>query len=255
MSNHQVTICHVHTQDLPVLKVKEIKELLIKYQETKDEHYKEQLVLGNLKLVLSIVSKFKQDDLDDLFQVGCVGLIKAIEQFDTSLDVMFSTYAHPLIVGEIKAHIRNKSPLHVSRYLRDLSLKIARMKEDYLQKYHQEIPNELLMKTLNVSEFDLYQIEHLKNQTTSLSEPKNTSDHLMLQDVIEDPKASIHQLSSLMCLEEGLKQLKPKDYWLIQERYFKDRTQQEIADELFLSQAQVSRMEKKILKHLKDFFI
>lgn len=255
MSNFQVDICHVQTSSLKALSAKETLELLKQYQETKDENIKETLVMGNLKLVLSLVSRYKQDELDDLFQVGCIGLVKAIEQFDLSQNVMFSTYAVPLIVGEIKAHLRSRSLLHVSRYLRDLSYKIASAKENYQQTYHQEMPSSELIKQLNIREFDLYQVENLKVKPTSLSEPKSGQENMMIGELIEDEKLSIHHTHQSLCLQEAMNSLNPKEQWLINERYFKDKTQAEIASELYLSQAQVSRMEKKILQQLKDFFI
>lgn len=255
MSNHQVDICRVQTSQLQSLSAKETLELLKDYQKTRDEMIKEKIVMGNLKLVLSLVSKYKQDEMDDLFQVGCIGLIKAIEQFDLSQNVMFSTYAVPLIVGEIKAHLRSRFLLHVSRHLRDLSLKIAKTKEEYIQKYHQEMPKDELTKQLNISSFELYQAENLKVKPSSLTEPKGGQEHLLICEVIEDPKKSMDHVNNHLCLQEALKSLNEKEKWLISQRYYLDRTQAEIAGELFLSQAQVSRMEKRILQQLKDFFI
>lgn len=255
MSNHQVDICHVRTSQLKSLSSERTLTLLKEYQSTHNEDIKEEIVMGNLKLVLSLVSRYKQDEMDDLFQVGCIGLVKAIEQFDLSQNVMFSTYAVPLIIGEIKAHLRDRSLLHVSRYLRDLSLKVARHKENYLQKYHQEITKQELMDQLNISSFDLYQVENLRVVPSSLSEPKSGQENLTISDIIEDPHQSIHKVNDRLCLRNALEHLSADDKWLIEQRYFKERTQSEIAQELFLSQAQVSRMEKKVLQQLKDFFI
>lgn len=255
MSNYQVDICRVQTSQLKTLSPKETLELLKQYQITRDESVKETIVMGNLKLVLSLVSRYKQDELDDLFQVGCIGLVKAIEQFDLNQNVMFSTYAVPLIVGEIKAHLRERSLLHVSRYLRDLSLKVAKTKEAYLQKHHSDIPKDELIKQLNISNFDLYQVENLKVAPSSLSEPKSGQDNLTISDIIEDTKSSITKVNDLICLNDALNKLSTDEKWLIEQRYYRDKTQAEIAQELYLSQAQVSRMEKKVLQHLKEFFI
>lgn len=255
MSNYQVDICHIHTEQLTCLSSKDTINLLMIYRETKNPKIKDQIVMGNLKLVLSIVSKYRQHDLDDLFQAGCIGLMKVIEQFDLSQNVMFSTYAVPVIVGEIKACIRNKSLLHISRYIRDLSLKVSKVKESYLKDNKREILKEELLNCLNITEYELYQVENLSNSLFSLSEAKNGEDNLKLIDVIEDKKSNIGLVNNRICLEKALGSLNEKERWLITERYYNDKTQSEIAQELSLSQAQISRYEKKILKHLKNFFI
>ena len=255
MSNYQVDICHVQTSQLLTLSSKETLALLKQYKETKKPQINEQIMMGNLKLVLSMVSRYKQDELDDLFQVGCIGLLKAIEQFDLNQAVMFSTYAVPLIVGEIKAHLRSRNVLHISRYLRDLSLKVSRLKEAFYQSHHREMNKEEIMKELNISSFDLYQVENMHIHPTSLSEPKGGQEHLTIAEIIEDPKMSTQRMNDLLCLKDALQQLSTSEKWLIEQRYYKDKTQSEVAEELFLSQAQVSRMEKKVLQHLKTFFI
>lgn len=255
MSNYQVDICHIQTSELKSLSPEQTIDLISIYQVSKDNDTKERIVMGNLKLVLSLVSRYKRDEMDDLFQVGCIGLVKAIEQFDLNQNVMFSTYAVPLIIGEIKAYIRNKSPFHISRHLNDLSLKVSRLKESYLQTYHHDIPKEQLLKQLDISSFDLYQIENLRTYPTSLSEQKSGQEHLSISDLIEDPKHSVMKMNNNLCLQNALSHLTKDDLWLIEQRYFNNKTQAEIANELFLSQAQVSRMEKKILCQLKNYFI
>lgn len=255
MSNYQVDICHIQTSDLNTLSSKETIGLIKKYKETKDNSIKEEIIFGNLKLILSIVSRYKQDEMDDLFQVGCIGLIKAIEQFDTNLNVMFSTYAVPLIIGEIKAYNRSKSLFHVSRSMRDLSYKISQIKEDYLKKHHKEISKKQLIQTFNITSYDLYRIETLNTQPSSLSEPKSNQESITLSEVLEDQKADLKLIHEKICLDTALKSLSKKDAWLINQRYFCGKTQIEIADEMNISQAQISRMEKRILKHLKNFFI
>ena len=255
MSNYQVDICHIHTKSLKNLDSNQTIELLKKYHFTKNPLLREQIVMGNLKLVLSIVSKYRQDELDDLFQVGCVGLLKAIDQFDLKQNVMFSTYAVPVIIGEIKAYIRNKSLLHVSRNIRDLSLRVSKYKEAYIKEHMKDISKKELMEKLNLTNFELYQIENLNNHPYSLSDEKNGQDGILLIEAIEDKKMSLKGIHDHLCLEKAMSSLNKKDRWLIIERYYNDRTQSEIAKELALSQAQISRYEKKILNQLKDFFI
>lgn len=246
MSHYQVDICHVQTSTLEVLSAKETLALLKRYQVNKDESIKEQIVMGNLKLVLSLVSRFKQDELDDLFQAGCIGLVKAVEQFDLNLNVMFSTYAVPLIIGEMKAYNRSKSLLHVSRYLRDLSYQIEKYKQN---------GGEDVQKHFQLTSYELYEIENLKQKPKSLYEPKEGQEYLMMVDVIEDQNSSMHKTSQRMILEDAFSSLSHQDQWLITQRYYYDKTQAEVAKELVLSQAQISRMEKRILAQMRDFFI
>jgi len=151
--------------------------------------------------------------------------------------------------------LRSRALLHVSRHLRDLSVKIARIKEEYLHTYHHEISKENLLEQLDITPYDLSQVENLKVKPCSFTDPKSGQEHLMICDVIEDPKSSIYHLNNRLCLQDAMNSLKKEEKWLIEQRYYLDKTQQEIASELFLSQAQVSRMEKRILQQLKEFFI
>lgn len=255
MSNYQVDICQICTSDLKSLNSTTTLELIKAYKQTQDSKVKEEVILGNLKLVLSIVSRYKNDDMNDLFQAGCIGLIKAIDQFDLGMNVMFSTYAVPLIIGEIKAFNRKKSMLHISRSMRDMSYKVAKIKEEYLSQFSQEIPKSMILNKLNISSFDLYQIESMNIQFHSLSEPKNGQEYLTLQDLVEDQTKDFNIVHNKICLENALKSLSKKEKWLIDQRYYCGKTQMEIAQELHISQAQISRTEKRILKRLKAFFI
>ena len=158
MYYNKVEICGVNTSKLKTLSDEE-KRVLLQKAQAGDLAARDELIYGNLRLVLSIIQRFsgRKENADDLFQVGCIGLIKAVDNFNLELDVKFSTYAHPLILGEMKAYNRDKSLLHVSRSLRDLSLKVSKIKEDYLGKYHKEIPKKQILKQLNIHIFYLIQ--------------------------------------------------------------------------------------------------
>lgn len=255
MSKYKVDICHIQSANLKVLSSDEMIELFRKYQSTKDEMFKETIVMGNLKLVLSLVQRFNQYhyNLDDLFQVGCIGLIKAIENFDLSVQVQFSTYAVPMILGEMKRYMRETSLLRVSRHLEDVAYRAGQEKEKYMQQYHQVPSLEVLADLCEVDIYDLQEALNAKVTPASLSDPMPGEENLTISERVADKQSDPSKINDYLALKEALSRLNEKERWLIEKRYYQGKTQSELASELFVSQAQVSRLEKSALNHLKHF--
>lgn len=247
----------VSPNDYPQFTHKQIMDKLNQYHQTKDDNIKEQLVLSNLKLVLSLVQKYhlRTNNLDDLFQVGIIGLIKAIDNFDTSLNVRFSTYAVPLIVGEMKRYLRDNSPLRIPRSMRDLAYKALLENEQYMKKHDKEASIEELAHLLNVEKTQLVEALSSTNGVSSLSQEvqNDGSGQIELINQIANPKNELEHYHDHLDLHNALKILDDKEKLIIQQRYFQNHTQSEIAKELFISQAQVSRIEKQALLHLKKY--
>lgn len=257
MSKYKVDICNINTSDLKVLTPTEMKEAFIQYQ-MGDESYKEVLLLGNLKLVLSMVQRFSNrcENMDDLFQVGCIGLVKSIENFDLSHDVRFSTYAVPMILGEIKRYLRDNQMIRVSRNCKELAHQCFKLKEDYYHEYSMEPSIDYLCEKTQASSKDVVEALESFQSVLSLFEPiyNSDGDEMCLVDTISDHKDDISLLSNLLTLRMSLTQLNEKELDILNKRYYLDYTQSEIAKELGISQAQVSRLEKGALKCLKKNF-
>lgn len=257
MSKYKVEICNVNTQDLEVLTVSEMKEAFIQYQ-AGNETYKEILLRGNLKLVLSMVQRFSNrcENMDDLFQVGCIGLIKSIENFDLSHDVRFSTYAVPMILGEIKRYLRDNQMIRVSRNCKDLAHQLFRLKEEYYHEYSTEPSIEYLCEKSQSKSRDVLDALDSFQSVLSIFEPiyNGDGDEMCLVDTIKDSKNEIDLLSNVITLQMSLKQLSDKELDILNKRYYLDYTQSEIAKEMGISQAQVSRLEKGALKCLRKNF-
>lgn len=257
MSKFKVDICNINTQDLKVLSHADMMEAFVKYQNG-DEYYKEVLLLGNLKLVLSMVQRFSNrcENMDDLFQVGCIGLVKSIENFDLSHEVRFSTYAVPMILGEIKRYLRDNQMIRVSRNCKDLAHQCFKIKEDYYHEFSQEPTIEYLCEMTQSKTKDVIEALESFQSVLSLFEPiyNSDGDEMCLEDTIADSKDEIGLLSNILTLRMSLKQLNEKELDILNKRYYLDYTQSEIAQELGISQAQVSRLEKQALKCLKKNF-
>lgn len=257
MSKYKVDICHIQSATLKVLTSEEMTDLFQKYQKNHEEKYKEALVMGNLKLVLALVQRFAKQhyNLDDLFQVGCIGLVKAIDHFDLEVEVQFSTYAVPMIIGEMKRYIRETSMLRVSRNLRDIAYRAGLQQEAYLQKYHCEPDLNTLAKLVGVDIYELQEALNAKIAPSSLSEPNHGDENsnLTIAEKVPDKRSDPSKLLDYLALHEALNRLGKKERWLIENRYYQGKTQSELAKELFVSQAQVSRMEKSALNHLRHF--
>ncbi len=255
MSKYKVDICHIQSASLKVLTSEEMTELFQKYQTTMNPVYKDELVMGNLKLVLSLVQRFAKNNynLDDLFQVGCVGLIKAIDNFDLSVKVQFSTYAVPMILGEIKRAIRESSMMRVSRNLRDIAYRAGLEREKFLQTHHQEPDLTQLAKLVGVDIYELQEALNARVTPASLSEPMPGDENLTIAERVPDQHSDPTKYNDYLALKDALQKLDNKERWIIEKRYYQGKTQSELANELFVSQAQVSRLEKSALNHLKHF--
>ncbi|MDD5826303.1 MAG: SigB/SigF/SigG family RNA polymerase sigma factor [Bacilli bacterium] len=253
MARHKVDICGVNTANMKVLTNEENKELFQKLKEG-DPFAREDLISGNLKLVLSILRKFngKTDNLDDLFQVGCLGLVKAIDNFDINYDVKLSTYAVPMILGEIKRYLRDNSSLRVSRSIKDLAYKTLKLKEELVTTNGIEPTDKEIATILGVTEFEISNALESLREPMSMYEPiyNDGGDTIYLFDQISNKKEE-YDLDYKLAVDKAMSNLKPRDKQIIEERFMIGKTQMEIASELGISQAQISRIEKNAIKVLK----
>ena len=253
MARHKVDICGVNTANMKVLTNEENKELFQKIKEG-DPFAREDLINGNLKLVLSILRKFngKTDNLDDLFQVGCLGLVKAIDNFDSSYDVKLSTYAVPMILGEIKRYLRDNSSLRVSRSIKDLAYKTLKLKEELVTTNGIEPTDKEIATILGVTEFEISNALESLREPMSMYEPiyNDGGDTIYLFDQISNKKEE-YDLDYKLAVDKAMSNLKPRDRQILEERFIIGKTQMEIASELGISQAQISRIEKNAIKVLK----
>ena len=249
MSRHKVEITGVNTANIKVLTTTETIELFKKMKEG-DPFARDDLINGNLKLVLSILRKFngKVDNLDDLFQVGRLGLVKAI---DTSYDVKLSTYACPMIEGEIKRYLRDNNSIRISRSIKDLAYKTLKLKEE-LAVGSKEPTNAEIAKILNVTEYDIREALDSLRDPVSMYEPiyNDGGDTIYLYDQIAN-KEEEYGLDSRLALERAMNNLKDREVNILNERFIIGKTQMEIAEELGISQAQISRIEKNAINNLK----
>lgn len=254
MAKNKVDISGVNTKNLIVLSKEETDKLFIKYQMEHDDIAKEKLINGNLKLVLATLKKYTNrcDNLDDLFQIGVIGLIKAIENFDLSYNLKLSTYAIPMIEGEIRRYLRDNNLLRVSRSLKDLSYKAIKMKEFLTSKNNREVTTKEIADNLNVSEIDVIEaIESTYNPISMYSPIYNDGgDTIYLYEQIEDKKTS-KNIDDKIAFYEAFKKLSIREKNILNDRYIIGKTQLEISDELGISQAQVSRIESNALNSLK----
>ena len=254
MAKYKVDITGINTNDLVVLTNEEMINLFKKYQNNSDLEAKEKLINGNLKLVLSILRKYTNriDNLDDLFQVGVIGLIKAIDNFDLGYGLKLSTYACPMIAGEIRRYLRDNNMLRVSRSLKDLAYKAMQMKE-FLTNRNGSIPTyEEIAKELNVPLIDLLVAIESTYEPVSIYTPiyNDGGDTIYLYEQLEDKKKD-NDIESKMALNNAIKLLSEREQNILNSRYIIGKTQTEISDELGISQAQVSRIESNAIKTLK----
>lgn len=254
MSKFKVVLPGVDTSNLRVLKNDEMLKLFERFKNG-DMHAKEELINGNLKLVLSIISKYryKNIDMNDLFQVGCIGLIKAVDNFDTSFGVMFSTYAVPLILGEVKRLIRTNNPLRIARSTRDLAFNILNFIEEYSMVNGVEPKNEIIAKELHIEEYEIKNALDALNEPMSIYEPVycDGGDTIYLLDQLADVKTRTTDKVMILAMDEALKKLKKRERDILIDRYIVGKTQSEIADDLHVSQAQISRIEKNAINNMK----
>lgn len=256
MAQGKVEICGVNTAKLPLLKADE-KEKLFEQIESGDKEARQKYIEGNLRLVLSVIKRFSSsnENVDDLFQIGCIGLIKAIDNFDSSLNVKFSTYAVPMIIGEIRRFLRDNNTIRVSRSLKDTAYKAIYAKENLIKKNMKEPTINEIATEIGISKEDIvYALDAIQNPM-SLYEPIYTDggDALYVMDQISDKKNKEENWVEHLSLSEAMKRLEDREHEIISLRFFEGKTQMEVADIIGISQAQVSRLEKNALKVMKNY--
>ncbi|MFD2925437.1 RNA polymerase sporulation sigma factor SigG [Halobacillus naozhouensis] len=255
MTRHKVEICGVDTSKLPVLKNKEMRALF-KRMQSGDDSAREELVNGNLRLVLSVIQRFNNrgEYGDDLFQVGCIGLMKSIDNFDLSHNVKFSTYAVPMIIGEIRRYLRDNNPIRVSRSLRDTAYKALQMREKMIGETSKDpAPHEIAEK-MGVPHEDVVFAMDAIQDPVSLFEPiyNDGGDPIFVVDQLKDDREKDSNWVDELSLREGMKKLNDREKMILTKRFFQGKTQMEVADEIGISQAQVSRLEKAAIKEMNS---
>ena len=256
MLHNKVDICGVNTSKLPILKSDEKKILFDRILQG-DEEARDEYIFGNLRLVLSIIQRFNNrgEYADDIFQVGCIGLIKAIDNFDISHGVQFSTYAVPMIIGEIRRYLRDNNSIRVSRSLRDTAYKALQVKERLTTTNAKEPTIEEIAKELEMPKEDVIFALDAIQDPISLFEPvyQDGADAIFVMDQVSDDKNTDIRWLENLSLSEALKRLNDREKLILNLRFFEGKTQMEVADEIGISQAQVSRLEKNALKNMKKY--
>lgn len=251
---HKVEICGVNTAKLKVLKSSEMHELLLRTK-AGDMQAREELIAGNLRLVLSVIQRFanRGENVDDLFQVGCIGLIKAIDNFNTDLDVKFSTYGVPMIVGEIRRYLRDNSTMRVSRAMRDTAYKVLQAKESYMAQYQKEPTVDEIAKILDLKREDVVFALDAILEPVSLYEPvySDSGDTICVMDQVKDNKNNDEMWVERIALKEAVGHLSERERKILSMRFFQGKTQMEVSAEIGISQAQVSRLEKNALRQIR----
>jgi RNA polymerase sporulation-specific sigma factor len=252
-----VEICGVNTSKLPTLSKKQKEELLIKVKNG-DEEARTEFINGNLRLVLSVIQRFygRGENADDLFQIGCVGLIKAIDNFDLNQNVQFSTYAVPMIIGEIRRYLRDNNSIRVSRSLRYLAYKVLAIRDREMKINQREIGIEEIAKELGVQKEEITMCLDAIQEPISLQEPVygDGNDNIYVLDQVKDKKNTDELWAENITIAEAMKKLNDKEKLIINKRFFEGRTQMEVANEIGISQAQVSRLEKSAINHIKRIY-
>lgn len=256
MSSYKVEICGVNTSKLPLLSNQE-KEDLFKRIKEGDLAAREQYIKGNLRLVLSIIQRFSNsnENVDDLFQIGCIGLMKAIDNFDTSQNVKFSTYAVPMIIGELRRYLRDNNSIRVSRSIRDIAYKAIYAKESFMKKNNREPTLNELSQILELPPKDISAALDAIQTPISLYESvyQEGGDSLYIMDQISDKKNKEENWIRDISLKEAMSRLNPREHNIIDLRFYQGKTQMEVAREIHISQAQVSRLEKSALSTMRKF--
>ena len=250
----KVEICGVNTSKLKVLKNEETIELL-KRTKQGDMEAREQLIAGNLRLVLSVIQKFtnRGENVDDLFQVGCIGLIKAIDNFNIDLDVKFSTYGVPMIIGEIRRYLRDNSALRVSRSMRDTAYKVLQAKEKFLAEHQRDPSIEEIARQLGIKREDVVFALDAISDPVSLYEPvySDGGDTICVMDQVKDSRNTDESWLEQIALKEAIARLSERERHILNLRFFEGKTQMEVSAEVGISQAQVSRLEKNAINQIK----
>ena len=253
---HKVEICGIDTGSLPKLTAKEC-DALLKRIEQGDAVAREEFLTANMRLVLSIVGRFSRCGVcsDDLFQVGYVGLLKALENFDYSLGLKFSTYAVPMIIGEIRRYLRDNNSIRVSRSMRDLAYKALQTKEQLAAKLLREPTVSEIAKAMDTKREDVVMALESIQEPVSLYEPvfHDDGDAIYVMDQVQDSKNTDVKWIENISLSEAMKKLSPRERHILNMRFFEGKTQMEVAEEISISQAQVSRLEKNALKYMRKY--
>lgn len=251
---NKVEICGVDTAKLPMLSAKEMRELLLKVK-SGDEAAREEFIRSNLRLVLSIVQRFsnRNEQMDDLFQVGCIGLIKAIDNFDLRHEVRFSTYAVPMIIGEIRRYLRDNNAIRVSRSLRDIAYKALSARDRLQTELGREPTVQEIARKLELPEEDVALALEAIQDPVSLCEPigGEGADALTIGDQVRDDNVNAENWLQNIAIREAMARLSDREQRILSLRFFQGRTQMEVAGEIGISQAQVSRLEKAALSHMR----
>lgn len=256
MALNKVEICGVNTSKLPIL-TNEEKEALFVRIKAGDDEARELYIKGNLRLVLSVIKRFgsSNENADDLFQIGCIGLMKAIDNFNLELGVRFSTYAVPMIIGEIRRYLRDNNSIRVSRSLRDTAYKAIYAKEGYMKKHLKEPTINEIAEEIGISKEDIVFAMDAIQTPMSLYDPVYTEggDTLYVMDQISDKKNKEENWVEVISLNEAVNKLNERERHIIELRFYEGKTQMEVAQEINISQAQVSRLEKSALKTMKTY--
>jgi len=256
MQTNKVEICGVNTAKLPVLTNQEMKKLFLKVKEG-DKEARQKIISGNLRLVLSVIQRFtnRGEYVDDLFQVGCIGLIKAIDNFDLEQNVKFSTYAVPMIIGEIRRYLRDNNPIRVSRSLRDVAYKALQVRDSLVGRFSREPTVNEIAEELKIPREEVVFALDAIQDPVSLFDPiyQDGGDPIFVMDQIKDEKNNDSNWLEEIALKDALDRLNQREQLILKLRFFEGKTQMEVAEEIGISQAQVSRLEKAALNHLRKF--
>ena len=258
MALNKVEICGVNTAKLPILNDKEKRELFVQIKEGNEEA-REEYIKGNLRLVLSVIKRFanSNENADDLFQIGCVGLMKAVDNFDPDREVKFSTYAVPMIIGEIRRYLRDNNSIRVSRSLRDTAYKAIYAKEGYLKRNMKEPTVQEIAEEIGIAKEDIVFALDAIQAPVSLYEPvySDGGDTLYVMDQVSDKKNREENWIEELSLEAAMERLNERERYIIRLRFFEGKTQMEVAEQIEISQAQVSRLEKNALKVMRLYLL
>ncbi|KRQ86576.1 RNA polymerase sigma-F factor [Caloramator mitchellensis] len=256
MANNKVEICGVNTSKLPVLTNEEMRELFARMKQG-DKTAREKFINGNLRLVLSVIQRFNNrgENVDDLFQVGCIGLIKAIDNFDLEQNVKFSTYAVPMVVGEIRRYLRDNNSIRVSRSLRDIAYRALQIRDRLVNENNKEPTVSDIAKELNIPREEVVFALDAIQDPVSLFEPiyHDGGDAIFVMDQISDNKNDDETWIENIAIKQAMKKLNKREKMILNMRFFEGKTQMEVAEEIGISQAQVSRLEKSALNHLRKY--
>ncbi|SJZ33554.1 RNA polymerase sporulation sigma factor SigG [Garciella nitratireducens] len=253
---NKVEICGVNTSRLPVLTNKEMRELFDQIHKG-DENARKTFIQGNLRLVLSVIQRFNNrgENLDDLFQVGCIGLIKAIDNFDLSQNVKFSTYAVPMIIGEIRRYLRDNNSIRVSRSLKDIAYKALQVRDQLTNRNTKEPTISEISSELGIPREEVVFALDAIQDPISLFEPiyQDSGDAIYVMDQVSDEKSQDEIWLENIALQEAMEKLNSREKLILNLRFFEGKTQMEVAEEIGISQAQVSRLEKTALVHMRKY--